>query len=107
MVLVNTVVAKAHNMSIDELVGKSDFDFVDAETAQQWRNQELEIIRKGSETYIFNETLSGETKTLKSTKMAFYIPHLKQTGLLGIQTDITELERLKLQADAARRSLTV
>jgi PAS domain S-box-containing protein len=95
MVLVNTVVAKAHNMSIDELVGKSDFDFVDAVTAQQWRDQELEIIKKGSETYIFNETLSGETKTLKSTKMAFFIPHLKQTGLLGIQTDITELQKLR------------
>ena len=47
------------------------------------------------ETYVFNETLNGETKTLKSTKMAFYIPHLDQTGLLGIQTDITELEELK------------
>ena len=98
MVLVNTVVAKAHEMEIDELIGKSDFDFVDAETAQQWRDQELEIIRKGSQTYIFNETLSGETRTLKSTKMAFFIPHLKQTGLLGIQTDITELEQLKAQA---------
>lgn len=95
MVLVNTVVAKAHNMTIDELVGKSDFDFVDAKTAQEWRNQELEIIRKGSETYIFNETLSGETKRLKSTKMAFFIPHLQETGLLGIQTDVTELEKLK------------
>jgi methyl-accepting chemotaxis protein len=95
MVLVNTVVAKAHNLSVDELIGKSDFDFVDRETAQQWRNQELEIIRKGSQTYIFNEDLSGETVTLKSTKMAFYIPHLKQTGLLGIQTDITELEKLR------------
>ena len=103
MVLVNTVVAKAHNMTIDELIGKSDFDFVDAETAQQWRNHELEIIRKGSETYIFNETLSGETKTLKSTKMAFYIPHLKQTGLLGLQTDITELQRLKDQAEAVTK----
>ena len=95
MVLVNTVVAKAHNMSIDELIGKSDFDFVDAKTAQEWRNQELEIIRKGSETYVFNETLHGETKRLKSTKMAFFIPHLKETGLLGIQTDVTELEKLK------------
>jgi PAS domain S-box-containing protein len=104
MVLVNTVVAKAHNMSIDELVGKSDFDFVDAKTAQEWRNQELEIIRKGSETYVFNENLHGETKTLKSTKMAFYIPHLNQTGLLGIQTDVTEIEKLKAQAENARKA---
>jgi methyl-accepting chemotaxis protein len=95
MVVVNTVVAKAHNMSIEELIGKSDFDFVDEKTAQEWRNQELEIIRKGSETYVFNETLSGETKTLKTTKLAFYIPHLNQTGLLGIQTDITELQKLR------------
>jgi len=103
MVLVNTVVAKAHHMSIDELIGKSDFDFVDAETAQQWRNQELEIIKKGSETYIFNETLGGESKTLKSTKMAFFIPHLDQIGLLGIQTDITELQMLREQAQEAKK----
>ena len=98
MALVNTIVAKAHNMSVDELTGKSDFDFVDAKTAQEWRNQELEILKKGVETYIFDETLGGETRTLKSTKMAFYIPHLDQTGLLGIQTDITELEALKRKA---------
>ena len=98
MVLVNTVVAKAHHMTIDELVGKSDFDFVDRETAQQWRNQELEIIKKGSETYVFNEAIGGEEKTLKSTKMAFFIPHLNEIGLLGIQTDITELQMLREQA---------
>ena len=103
MVLVNTVVAKAHHMTIDELIGKSDFDFVDAETAQQWRNQELEIVKKGSETYIFNDTIGGETKTLKSTKMAFFIPHLNETGLLGIQTDITELEALRAQAEELRK----
>jgi PAS domain S-box-containing protein len=99
MVLVNTVVAKAHHMSINELIGKSDFDFVDAETAQDWRNQELEIIKKGSETYVFTENLDGEDKILKSTKMAFFIHHLNQMGLLGIQTDITELQNLKAQVE--------
>lgn len=99
MVLVNTVVAKAHHMTINELIGKSDFDFVDAETAQDWRNQELEIIKKGSETYVFTENLDGEDKILKSTKMAFFIHHLNQMGLLGIQTDITELQNLKAQVE--------
>jgi methyl-accepting chemotaxis protein len=105
MVLVNTVVAKAHHMTIDELIGKSDFDFVDAETAQQWRNQEIEIVKKGSETYIFNDTIGGETRTLKSTKMAFFIPHLNELGLLGIQTDITELESLKAQVEESKRAV--
>ena len=95
MVLANSVVAKAHNMSVSELIGKSDFDFVDAKTAQDWRNQELEIIRKGSQTYIFEENLHGQKKILESTKMAFHIAHLNQTGLLGIQTDITEISELK------------
>jgi PAS domain S-box-containing protein len=90
MVLVNTAVAKAHHMSVDELIGKSDFDFVDAATAQDWRNQELEIVRKGSETYIHSDSIGGETRKLKTVKSAFFIPHLNQTGLLGVQTDITE-----------------
>ncbi len=97
MVVANINVAKAHNLTPEELIGKSDFDFVDAKTAQEWRNQELEIIRKGKETYTFDETLHGQTRTLTTTKMAFYIPHLNETGLLGIQTDITELQRLRVQ----------
>src|SRR5258706_5614600 len=97
MVLANVSVAKAHDLSVDELIGKSDFDFVDAKTAQECRNQELEIIKKGSDTYVFDETLHGHTRTLSTTKKAFYIPHLKQTGLLGIQTDITEIQALKKQ----------
>jgi PAS domain S-box-containing protein len=100
MVLANVNVAKAHDMSVEQLIGKSDFDFVDAKTAQEWRNQELEIIRKGKEIYTFDETLHGQTKTLTTVKMAFYIPHLKQTGLLGIQTDVTELKKLRKMAES-------
>jgi PAS domain S-box-containing protein len=90
MVLVNTAVAKAHHLSVDELIGKSDFDFVDATTAQDWRNQELEIVRKGSETYVHSDSIGGEIRKLKTVKSAFFIPHLNQTGLLGVQTDITD-----------------
>jgi PAS domain S-box-containing protein len=99
MVLANSVVANAHNMSVSELIGKSDFDFVDSKTASEWKNQELEIIKKGSETYVFEENLHGKKKILQSTKMAFHIAHLNQTGLLGIQTDITELSELKKLAN--------
>ncbi len=91
MVLVNTAVAKAHNLTVDELIGKSDFDFVDVATAQEWRNQELEIVRKGSDTYIHNDTIGGKIRKLKTVKSAIFIPHLNQTGLLGVQSDITDL----------------
>jgi transcriptional regulator with PAS, ATPase and Fis domain len=65
MVTLNTVVAKAHSMSVNELIGKSDFDFVDAATAQEWHNQELAIVAKGSESYTYNDSIGGETRTLK------------------------------------------
>lgn len=94
MVMANDRVAQAHHLPLDQLIGKSDFDFVDAKTAQEWRNQELEIISKGRESYVSDETLDGQTRTLHTVKMAFYIPHLKQTGLLGIQTDLSDIERL-------------
>jgi hypothetical protein len=37
--------------------------------------------------------------------MAFYIPHLNQTGLLGIQTDITELQKLKDLNEERKKSV--
>lgn len=88
MVIVNTVVAQAHNMSPEELIGKSDFDFVDAKTAQEWRDQELEIVRQGSSSYMHTDYIGGKPRQLRTTKSAFFIPHLNQTGLLGIQTEV-------------------
>ena len=104
MVLANQQVADAHNLSLEELIGKSDFDFVDEATAQDWRNQELEIMKKGEEHYVFEEKLGGVSKILESIKKAFYIKPLDQYGLLGIQTDISALEALKKEIDALKKS---
>ena len=41
------------------------------------------------------EDISGVKRILRTTKMPFYIPYLKQTGLLGVQTDITEFVTLQ------------
>jgi PAS domain S-box-containing protein len=49
MVLANQNVADTHGLSLEELIGKTDFDFVDAETARSWREQEFEIMRQGEE----------------------------------------------------------
>ncbi len=95
MVLANQQVAQTHDLTLNELIGKSDYDFVDKETADDWRRQELEIMRKGSEKYVFEENIGGKRKILESIKKVFYIKPLKQEGLLGIQTDITETEVLK------------
>jgi|GEM_PF-3018732 len=98
MVIVNTLVAEAHNMTSEELIGKSDFDFVDFETAQEWRNQELDIIKNGSVSYVHTDHIGGKVRKLKTTKSAFFIPHLNQTGLLGIQTEIDQNDEIEVTA---------
>ncbi len=99
MFLANQRVADAHGLSLEELIGKSDFDFVDEKTAREWREQELKIMEKGEERYVFEEMLNGKRTVLDSLKKAFYIHSLKQYGLLGVQRDITELHDLKKEVE--------
>jgi len=94
MVLVNSLVAKVHGVKAEELIGKDDFDFFDKEIAQGLFDEEQSIIRGGKpKSYIQTEDLSGEARVLHTTKMPFYINYLGETGLLGVQTDITDIKR--------------
>ena len=95
MFIANQRVADVHGLPVSELIGKSDYDFVDKETADDWRKQELEIIAKGEEKYTFEDHIGGQARILETTKKAFEIKPLNQVGLLGIQNDITELIAMK------------
>jgi len=100
MYLANQVVADAHGLPLSELIGKSDYDFVDKETADEWRKQELEILEKGEDKYVFEDKIGGKTRILETHKKAFYIKPIDQKGLLGIQRDITDL----VNADQKKKS---
>jgi PAS domain S-box-containing protein len=91
--IANQKVADAHELPLSELIGKSDYDFVDKKTADEWRKQELEILKKGEEKYVFEDKIGGKTRILETYKKAFYIKPLGQKGLLGIQRDITEIAK--------------
>lgn len=95
MYLANQKVADAHGIPLSELIGKSDYDFVDKKTADSWRKQELEIMKKGEEKYVFEDTLGGKKTILESFKKVFKILPLNQDGLLGIQNNITEKVELE------------
>jgi len=99
--VVNDSVAKFHNLSAEELIGKSDADFYDAKDAQEWLEAEHEIIAKGRQEYE-NE---DNGRLLRTVKMPFYIDPLHETGLLGFQQDITEYikEREKTQKEIIRQ----
>jgi PAS domain S-box-containing protein len=102
--IANQKVADVHGLPLAELIGKSDYDFVDKETADEWRRQELEILKKGEEKYVFEDNIGGKTRILESFKKAFYIKPLDQQGLLGIQRDITEITELERVLEETKKS---
>jgi PAS domain-containing protein len=63
--IANQKVADAHGLPLSELIGKSDYDFVDKETADEWRKQELEILKKGEDRYVFEDTIGGKTESTR------------------------------------------
>jgi PAS domain S-box-containing protein len=93
--IANQKVADAHGMPLSEVIGKSDYDFVDKEIADEWRKQELDILKKGEQRYVFEDKIGGKTRILESIKKAFYIKPLNQKGLLGIQRDITDITEME------------
>lgn len=91
----NAAVARFYNKPVEELTGTSEFDHHTPDEAKKIRDKELEIMTGVSETFIQEESLAGVTKYLKTTKMPFYLPHLERTGLLGFQTDVTDIRLLE------------
>jgi transcriptional regulator with PAS, ATPase and Fis domain len=92
--VVNDTVSRFHGFETPEgLIGKSDFDFYDHKDASDWLEAEHKIIAAGRTEYVHQD--GGQT--LKTIKMPFYIDPLNETGLLGLQADVTELENLRRQ----------
>ncbi len=90
--IVNDAVSAFHGFDSPEgLIGKSDFDFYSHQDATEWLEAEHKIIADGRTEYVHEDN----GKILRTVKMPFYIDPLKETGLLGYQADVTELEQLK------------
>jgi PAS domain S-box-containing protein len=91
LLLLNSEAAKVYKKTVVELIGTSDFDNFPDEVAKSNREEELKIIKNGPETFIQEESLNGERKFLRNTRMPLYLPHINQTGLLGIHIDVTDM----------------
>ncbi len=102
---VNAAKANESNLSPEELVGKTDFDFFPAEQAQQKFNDELEVMRteKAMQIEEFCTTSDGDRWYL-TTKIPRYDEQGEVVGTFGTSRDITyrkqaaeELRRLRAQ----------
>lgn len=88
-------------------IGKSDFDCLSPEKAEQFRAAEIDLIKSGKE---FNgeENLtlkSGDTRWFRTTKVPLRDEHGKIIGLAGINRDITERKKWESELQLLHKQL--
>jgi PAS domain S-box-containing protein len=77
----------------DEIVGKSDFDFLPHDLAEKFRNDELVIIQSGQPLINCEEPMdnsTGETRWNLATKVPLRDNQGNIIGIVGLGRDITE-----------------
>ena len=99
-VVANPAVADDLGLTIQDLIGKSDFELHPRELAEKFFADEQEVIRSGEPKVDIEEfvvTSSGQKKWLATSKLPLRNPGGEIIGLVGVCRDITE----RRQAEAA------
>lgn len=82
--------------SLDDVIGKDDFDFSPPEHAQLYHNDDMEVIRSGRPLIDREEETrdhDGAESWLLMTKVPLFDPDGEVTALVGIGRDITKRKR--------------
>lgn len=107
LVLLNSALAAGYKKSVDELVGKNDFDLFPKELATKFWQIEEQIISTGKPFTMYEDfpDANGEVRTLYTMKMPFRFPDTKKVGILGYQVDVTDIKRMENKIKKAEVSL--
>lgn len=91
---VNKYVADAHNMSKEELMGKSLFEFYPKEQANAYWKDDLDVIQSGKPKLNIEEPWDTEKgkKWILTSKIPYINEKGENTGIIGISFDITKLK---------------
>ena len=94
-------------MPLDEIVGKTDFDFFPAELAEKYRADDLGVIESGKPFEVVEKhvTPQGDTLYVQVIKTPVYDSTGKLIGVQGIFWDITEKFRAEEQLKKAYADL--
>lgn len=87
---------KLYGAKQSEIVGKSDFDFAEEKSAQEYRRTDKLAVERGS-SYVYEEWVTfasnGQEELLESIKTPIYDSEGHLVGVLGIGRDITDRKR--------------
>lgn|GEM_PF-2373300 len=104
----NPAIEKLFGVPVSEIIGKTDYDFVDSEAADAFRANDLAAAAAGKP--VTNEetlTFSGDGRSIRvqTTKTPMYDANEKLIGVLGIARDISELKQQQALLTAANNTL--
>ncbi|MEE4194247.1 MAG: ATP-binding protein [Anaerolineae bacterium] len=102
ILMANQYLADIRKMSIEDMIGKDDFDLaqmglLDMETAQRFHEEDLEVIRTQQMKFIPEEKnydAEGNTLWFQTTLVPLNRPGHPPMGL-GVSVDITERKRIE------------
>jgi PAS domain S-box-containing protein len=93
-IFANTALAEFAGLSVEEILGRTDFDMVtDRAQAEAYRADDVAVIQSGRKMIIPDEArtdFSGRTRFLQTIKIPFIVPETGGPGVLGVCIDITE-----------------
>ncbi|AXP82076.1 Signal transduction histidine-protein kinase BarA [Mariniflexile rhizosphaerae] len=101
----NKAVASFLKTDVNEMIGKTDLDYLSKETAEEIYKQDSSVFKNDVE--IINqveklENLDGKTIWVSTTKIPISDEHSKVIGLVGVSRDVTILELTKQQFEMAK-----
>ncbi len=108
-VIINNL-AHARSLGVDDptdAIGKTDFDCLPNDKAEQFRRSELVLLNTGKE-YNGEEFItlkSGETRWLRTTKVPLRDARGEIIGLAGIHRDITERKKGEAELELLHKQL--
>ncbi len=103
----NEAVAEAYGTTVSELEGKTDADFAPEHSdVTAFREGDRRVLETGKPVHRSEETLTdvdGNERILDTWKIPFDPVRADERALLGVSTDVTELERTRTAVERLRR----
>jgi two-component system cell cycle sensor histidine kinase/response regulator CckA len=92
----------------DDLVGKTDFDFISHDRASRYRADDQAIIESGRpliDREEFRETAAGHVRWHQTSKLPLYDERGQVVGIVGIGRDVTEHKRAREEREHLQAQL--
>lgn len=105
----NSRLARLYGAQESEILGKTDYDFVDKELADYFTQKDREAIAAGKPVINEEEVTyadSGQTVQIETIKTPVYDPEGELIGTLGIARDISERKRAEEELIESKQMLS-